>query len=173
MALIRWDPSREIESLQQEMNRLFGTFFDIDAHRTSAPRRWAPPIDLVETDEHFVLRADLPGVSAEDVKVELDDDVLTVSGERESKVEAQSEGVHRIERAAGRFSRSLTLPAGVDADKIEASFDRGVLEVRVPKPETAAPRRVEIKVGAGEGAPALEGTAAGGNSSSEQGKASA
>jgi len=161
MALIRWEPAREIESLQQEVNRLFGSFFDVQAGRGQATstRRWVPAMDLLETDGHYVLRADLPGVKPEDVKVELDDDVLTVSGQRHSAHESEGEGVRRIERASGTFTRSLTLPAGVDADRIEASFDQGVLEVRVPKPEQQKPRRVSVQVGGA--APVIEGAASG------------
>lgn len=94
-------------------------------------------MDLVETGKHFVLRADLPGLSETDVKVELQDSVLTVSGERRAEHEDRGEGYHRIERATGFFSRALTLPDGIDPDGIEAHFRDGVLEVRVPKPSSA------------------------------------
>jgi HSP20 family protein len=149
MALIRWDPTREIGSLQSEMNRLFNSFFDAPAggENGGALRRWVPAMDLVETEEHFVLRADLPGLSEDDVSIELEDNVLTVSGERKSEHEERKEGFYRIERATGRFARSLTLPEGVDPDAVQASFDRGVLEVRVPKPEERKPRKVAIQVG--------------------------
>jgi HSP20 family protein len=151
MALIRWEPARELNSLQSEMNRLFNTFFDTPtATPGDSGRRWIPAMDLVETDEHFVIRADLPGLSDEDVNVELEDNVLTVSGERKAEREDRKEGYYRVERAYGRFQRSLTLPEGVDAEKIEASFDKGVLEVRIPKPEERKPRRVAISVGGGE-----------------------
>lgn len=156
MALVRWEPIREISSIQNEVNRLFDTFFDTPAAsgRGTGPRRWTPAMDLTERDGVFVLRADLPGVSEEDVSVELDDRLLTVSGERKSATESERDGFHRIERAYGSFSRSLTLPEGVDADAIEASFDRGVLEVRIPKPSARKPRRIAI---AGGAAPAIEG----------------
>jgi HSP20 family protein len=149
MALIRWEPARELNSLQSEMNRLFNTFFDTPTGSSAngGARRWLPPMDLVETDEHFVLRADLPGLSEGDVNVELEDNVLTVSGERKAEHESRKEGYYRIERASGGFQRSLTLPEGVNADAIEASFDKGVLEVRIPKPEERKPRKVAISVG--------------------------
>ena len=148
MARVRWEPIREISSIQNEVNRLFDSFFDMPPRGAApAPRRWIPAMDLVETDDHFVLRADLPGVSDEDVRIELDDNVLTVSGERKSSVETEREGYHRIERSHGAFSRSLTLPEGVDADAVSASFDRGVLEVKVPKPAERKPRRISIAVG--------------------------
>jgi len=151
MALIRWEPVRELHTVQSEMNRIFNTFFDSPTPRgTGKPtlRRWIPAMDVVEADGQYVLRADLPGMSEADVKIELDDNVLTISGERKSEREQRSEGYHRVERASGSFSRSLTLPEGVDADDIEANFDNGVLEIRIPKPEQPKPRKVEITVGA-------------------------
>jgi HSP20 family protein len=147
MALVRWEPAREINSLQQEMNRLFSTFFDAPAPPSSAPRRWVPAMDLVETDDHFVLRADLPGLSEADVDLSLEENVLTLKGERKVEHEAKGEGFYRLERSAGAFSRSLTLPEGVDGDAIAATFDKGVLEVRIPKPEQKKPRRLQITVG--------------------------
>jgi HSP20 family protein len=157
MALIRWEPARELSSLQTEMNRLFNTFFDTPAggnggNGGQAVRRWAPPMDLVETDDHFVLRADLPGLSEEDIQIEVEDDVLTVSGERKADHEEHQEGFYRVERAFGLFRRSLTLPEGVDAEAVQARFDKGVLEVRIPKPEERKPRRVSIRVGDEPGA---------------------
>ena len=150
MALVRWEPVRELTSLQGEMNRLFNTFFDTPTTANGgggAVRRWVPSMDLVETEDHFVLRADLPGLSEGDVAIELEDNVLTVAGERKAEHEEQKEGFYRMERAFGQFRRSLTLPEGVDAEKIAATFDKGVLEVRIPKPEEVKPKRVEIQVG--------------------------
>jgi len=146
MAIVRWEPLRELGSLQNEMNRLFNTVFDTPAPTAggSTLRRWMPAMDLVEAGDHFVLRADLPGMSEEDIKIELEDGTLTVSGERKAEHEDREEGYYRVERAFGSFSRSLTLPQGVDAEAVSASFDRGVLEVRIPKPEQRKPRRIEI-----------------------------
>jgi HSP20 family protein len=163
MALVRWEPVRELNSLQSEVNRLFNTFFDSPTSTGSAGnggvRRWLPAMDLVETEDHFVLRADLPGLSEEDVTIELEDDVLTLAGERKTEHEDKREGFYRVERSFGQFRRTLTLPDGVDAERIEAKFDKGVLEVRIPKPEQRKPRRVAIQVGAGERA--IEGTESG------------
>jgi HSP20 family protein len=143
MALIRWDPIRDLDSLQSDMNRLFDRFFERTPN-SGAVRRWIPAMDLVESDDHLVLRADLPGMSEDDVDIEIKDGVLTISGERKSEQEEKGEGFHRVERAFGRFSRSLTLPQGVDATKVAANFKDGVLEVKVPKPEATKPTRVEI-----------------------------
>ena len=149
MAIVRWEPLRELSSLQNEMNRLFNTVFDAPAPAGNggAMRRWVPAMDLVETDDNFVLRADLPGMTQEDVNIELEDNVLTVSGERKAQHETKQEGYHRVERAFGSFSRSLTLPKGVDADAVTAKFDNGVLEISVPKPEERKPRRIAIAGG--------------------------
>jgi HSP20 family protein len=154
VAIVRWEPLREISSLQTEMNRLFNTVFDAPqqgGNGANQVRRWVPAMDLVETDAHFVLRADLPGLTEEDVAIEVEDSVLTLSGERKAEHEEKGEGFHRVERSFGSFSRSLSLPDGVDADKIEAKFDSGVLEVRVPKPEESKPTRVQIGKGSIEG----------------------
>jgi HSP20 family protein len=115
-------------------------------------------MDLVETDEQFVLRADLPGLSEADVDLSLEQNVLTLSGERTAEHEEHGEGFYRLERAAGTFSRSLTLPEGVDGDAITARFDKGVLEVRIPKPEARKPRKVQIQVS--DQPAAIEGRAA-------------
>jgi len=149
MAIVRWEPLRELASIQNEMNRLFGTVFDAPAPGGNGGtlRRWMPAMDLVETEDHFVLRADLPGLAEGDVNIEVEDNVLTVSGERKAEHETTKEGYHRVERAFGSFSRSLTLPEGVDADAVTASFDRGVLEIRIPKPEQRKPRKISIGVG--------------------------
>jgi HSP20 family protein len=146
MTIVRWEPIRELSSLQSDMNRFFDAMFQAPTGGGQAAqlRRWTPAMDLAETEDAFVLRADLPGVSQEDVSIELEDTVLTVSGERKSDHENKGEGFYRVERAFGAFSRSLTLPKGVDAEAIAAQFTDGVLEVRIPKPEQRKPRRIAI-----------------------------
>ncbi len=150
MALIRWEPVRELQTMQNEMNRLFNSFFDSPTPSNGGQpvmRRWIPAMDVAQTDDHFVLRADLPGLSENDVNIELEDNVLTISGQRRAEHEQRKEGYYRMERASGSFSRSVTLPEGVNADGIEASFESGVLEVRIPKPEQHKPRKVQISLG--------------------------
>jgi HSP20 family protein len=139
------------EPFSTEFNRLFDTLFQ----PVNSSQRWAPAMDLVEADDHFVLKADLPGLADDDVNIEVQDGTLTISGERKSETEKREKGWYRVERSFGRFNRSLSLPEGVDADRIEASFDKGVLEVRIPKPEERKPRRIEIGTSNGT----LEGTA--------------
>src|SRR3954470_13309187 len=145
MAIVRWEPLRELTTLQNEMNRLFSSAFDTPTTGNgNTMRRWMPAMDLVETETHFVLTADLPGLTESDVNIEVDDRVLTVSGERKAKHESTKDGYHRVERAFGTFSRSLTLPKGVNAEAVEAAFENGVLEIRIPKPEQPKPRKISI-----------------------------
>lgn len=160
MALIHWEPVAELNTIQSEMNRLFNTFFDQSGQLrgTDAARPWIPAMDLLETRDDYVLRADLPGLSDADVSIQLQDNVLIVSGERKPEHEQQPEGYHRLERAAGAFSRSLSLPDGVDPDGVQAHFDRGVLEVKITKPKQKKPRRVSIALGAHADTKAIEGT---------------
>jgi HSP20 family protein len=149
MTIVRWEPLRELGTLQNEMNRLFNTVFDTPAPagNGNTMRRWVPAMDLVEAGDHYVLRADLPGMGEDDIKIEFEDGTLTISGERKAESESGAEGFYRVERAFGSFARTLTLPQGVDAEAVTASFDRGVLEVRIPKPEQRKPRRIEIAGG--------------------------
>jgi HSP20 family protein len=148
--MIRWEPVGELHTIQNEMNRLFNTLFDSPSEGprgNPGVRRWIPAMDLVESGDAYVLRADLPGLAESDVNIELEDNVLTISGERKTDAESRGEGYYRIERGFGTFSRSLTLPEGVDPDSVQARFERGVLEVMVPKPAQRKPRKVAISVG--------------------------
>jgi HSP20 family protein len=142
----------------RDVDRLFDAFFGGDRE---GARQWVPPMDLVEADDHFLLKADLPGLGEEDVKIEVQDGTLRISGERKAEQESRERGWYRIERSYGSFARSLTLPEGVNPEAISAEFDRGVLSVRIPKPEERKPRRIEIKAGSqgNGGAPAVEGSA--------------
>jgi HSP20 family protein len=153
MAVIRWEPVAEVTTIQNEMNRLFDNLFDQPGQPprdNGVARRWIPAMDLVETTDHYVLRADLPGLSHEDVDIELEANVLTLSGQRKAEAEEHPQGYYRVERAFGSFVRSLTLPEGVDPDAVHANFDRGVLEIRIAKPEQRKPRKVTISAGAAE-----------------------
>ena len=145
------------EPFSSDFNRLFNTLFD-----ESRAQRWVPAMDLVEADDHFLLKADLPGLSEEDVSIEIRDNTLTIAGERKSEYEKRERGWYRVERATGAFSRALSLPDGIDPDAVTASFDKGVLEVWIPKPEARKPRRITINAAHanGNGRPTeLEGTA--------------
>jgi HSP20 family protein len=124
MPLIRWEPAT-----------------------IGATRRFVPALDVVEHEDSYVLRADLPGLGEADIDLSLEENVLTLSGKRETKSEERRDGYVRVERASGAFRRSLTLPEGVDGDAIAATFDKGVLEVTIPKPEQRRPRKLQITVG--------------------------
>jgi HSP20 family protein len=135
------------EPFTREIDRVFDAFFG----QTDQGRRWVPPMDLVEAEDHFVLKADLPGLREDDVNIEVQDGTLTISGERKAEHEQREKGWYRIERSFGSFNRSLTLPDGVDPDGIDASFSDGVLEVHIPKPEERKPRRISISSSSGNG----------------------
>ena len=160
MTLVRWEPTRELSALQNEVNRLFGSFFESPATvAAGTPRRqWIPAMDLVENADEYVLHADLPGLDRDDVKIEFDENVLTISGERNTRSETKQDGYRRVERASGSFSRSLTVPKGTDPQRITAAFADGVLEVHIPRAEQPKPHRVEIQTAAAtvDGAEASE-----------------
>jgi len=144
MAIVRWSPASELGSLQGDMNRLFNTFLGAPEQGAPASRRWVPAMDLFETPSHFVARMDLPGMSEEQLDIEVRENVLAIAGERAPEGREEADGWYRFERPAGRFSRQLQLPEGVDADAIEAQLEGGVLELRIPKPEQRQPRKVAI-----------------------------
>ncbi len=148
MSIVRFDPFRDITSFRDDMNRLFARSFGEEG--VTGTRTWAPAVDVFETKDAMVLKAELPGLTADDVDVEIDDNVLTVSGERTFKDTVEEGRFYRLERSYGRFSRSLTLPQGIKADSVSATFADGVLEVTVPKAEEVKPRKVTI--GAGDAA---------------------
>ena len=160
MTLVRWEPTREFGTLAREMDRLFGSVFSVPT-AGAVRRRWIPAMDLLESAEEYVLRADLPGLHSDDVKIELDENVLTISGARTASSEQDGEGYRRIERATGSFARSLTLPAGTDAAAITARFTDGVLEVHIPRPQQRKPLRVAIETGADSAPAPLEGAETG------------
>ena len=128
------------EPFSTEFTRLFNTLWEAPG----ASRHWVPEMDLVETEDSYLLKADLPGMKQEDVAIEFNDGTLTISGERKAEYERKEKGFFRLERSFGKFSRSLTLPDGVDPDRIDAAFHDGVLDVRIPKPEERKPRRIEV-----------------------------
>src|SRR3954454_16100829 len=128
------------EPFSTEFNRLFNSPWDQQA----VSQRWVPEMDLVETDDHYLLKADLPGMKQQDVAIEFHDGTLTLSGERKADYERKEKGFFRLERSFGEFSRSLTLPDGIDPAKIEPPFHDGAPEVTIPKPEQRKPRRIEV-----------------------------
>lgn len=136
-------PWNDLMTLRREMNELFEGF----GSREPGQLVWAPSVNVREDDERITIEAELPGVSEEDVNVTLDDDMLTISGEKREEKRSEKEDYHLFERRYGRFERSFTVGRNLDPSKVEASFDNGVLRVVLPKPEDQRPRRVRIGVG--------------------------
>ena len=144
--LMRWTPP---DLFRRRMSRLFDNSFNEflapmgDSEELGG--KWLPPVDVRETDEALTFTAEVPGLGKDDVSVTLENNVLTISGERRFEKDAEKEGYHRIERAYGTFSRSFTLPANVESDKAKATFENGVLSIALPKTEEAKPRKIAIK----------------------------
>jgi HSP20 family protein len=139
--LVRWEPFRELATLQTEMSRLMNGLLEGNGRTMQS---WVPPVDVWETDNEIVYAFDLPGIPEDKISVELHDDTLTVTGEREHKDERSEDGFYRYERRFGSFSRTLGVPQGVSDDAIKADYRNGVLEIRVAKPEVTKPRRIQI-----------------------------
>ncbi len=151
MAIVRWDPFRDLVTLQERMNRMFDESFR-GASRSGSEDwalggAWAPAVDIYEQDGNIVLKAELPGVDPKQVDVRLESNTLTLSGERKVDHEVKQEHYHRVERAYGSFTRSFTLPSTVDQEKIKADYKDGVLKVTLPKREEAKPKQISIAVG--------------------------
>jgi HSP20 family protein len=147
--LTKWEPKREIERLWDRFSTLFGETplgWAEEPTETLVMPEWVPTVDISETETEYLVKADLPGVTKEEVKVTVENGLLSLSGERKSEKEEKGKKVHRIERTYGSFLRTFTLPEGTDAAKIAAEFKEGVLTVRLPKTETAKPKTVEVKV---------------------------
>jgi HSP20 family protein len=144
MNLIRWNVLPEMSTLQRQMNRLFDEATQNWNGDANAPNGWSPETDIYETETDLVLQADLPGFSAKDLDIVVENNVLTIRGERQFEAKVQPEGLHRMERSYGKFSRSFTLPASVNAQKIQANYKNGVLTVTLAKAEHARPKRIQI-----------------------------
>jgi len=145
MAVVRWDPFRDLGMLQDRMNRLFD-----DAGRTwrndepAATTSWSPAVDIFETEGEIVVKAELPGMDRKDITLHLENNVLSLRGERKFEKETKDENYHRIERSYGTFSRSFAIPATVDEEKIRADYKDGVLKIILPKKEQAKPKQIKI-----------------------------
>jgi HSP20 family protein len=148
MNLVRWDPFRELEEMSTRLNRFFGQppVGRATEQDGGVFADFSPAIDVQETDKEYLMKADLPEVDKQDVKVGVKDGVLTVEGERKQEKEEKGKKFHRIERSYGRFVRRLALPTDVDDQKIAAEFKDGVLSVHIPKSPVAKPRSIDIKV---------------------------
>jgi len=149
MAVVRWEPFRDLLTLQERMNRMFHESYrgrESSEDDWALGGSWAPAVDIYEHDGNIVLTAELPGVDPKDVDVRVENNVLTLRGERKWNNDVQRESYHRVERAYGSFTRSFTLPNVVDTEKIKADFKEGMLKLVLPKREEAKPKQISINV---------------------------
>jgi HSP20 family protein len=155
MSLIRWNPNREIDrwpsdffGVQREINRLFDDFFrgGTQADESFNSSYWTPAVDISERDTEYVVKMELPGVNKDDVKINLESNILTIKGEKRQEKEEKEKNLHRVERSYGSFQRSFTLPTSVKSDKIDAVFKDGILSITLPKQEEVKPKQIEVKV---------------------------
>ena len=151
MNIIKYDPFREMRSLQDEVNRLFASSFSRGGNGESDLMRgaWSPQVDIFENQNEIVLEAELPGMKPEDVDISIENNVLTIHGERKFEKKDENDNFHRVERSYGTFTRSFTLPPTVQSENANAEFENGVLRLTLAKREEAKPRRIEIKAGSG------------------------
>lgn len=152
MSVVRWDPFRELEDMSERLNRVFNRSAlargGAEAHKDALTVfDWAPSVDIIETNEEFQIKAELPDVKKEDVKVSVDKGVLRIEGERKQEKEEKGKKYHRVERSYGSFLRTFTLPDNVDESKVQADYKDGILNVRLQKAEKAKPKTIEVKVG--------------------------
>jgi HSP20 family protein len=145
MAIIRWDPFRDLVTIRDKMNRLFeDAVTQRGEEKELVASSWAPAVDIYEDESQLVLTAEIPGLSEKDVEIKIEDNVLSIQGERKLEKETREENYHRIERAYGSFYRSFTLPNYVDEDKIRAEHENGVVKITMPKKAELKPRKVKI-----------------------------
>lgn len=146
MELVPWRPFGEVSSVRREMDRLWNRFLGETPFDRTFTEEWLPSVDISETEDKLLIKAELPGLEAKDVKVSVSGDVLTIKGEKRKEEEEKDEHHYCAERYYGSFKRSFQLSTGVQADKVEATFDKGVLKVTLPKVEEAKKKQIEVKV---------------------------
>ncbi len=152
MNVVKYDPFRDLKSLQDEMNRLFSGTFSRGSQDEIMRGAWSPSVDIFENKDQIVLEAELPGMTAEDVNISIENNVLTLHGERRFEKKDESDNFHRVERSYGSFTRSFTLPPTVSSENANAEFENGVLRLTLAKREEAKPHRIEIKASGNENA---------------------
>ena len=143
MNLVKWEPLTELSSMRRHMDHLMDSFFGMENIKKDL---WAPNVDVTETEDEIVVRADIPGIEEKELSISLSGDNLIVKGERKEEKESKGKHFHRIERAYGSFQRTIPMPVAVDAEKIEAECNKGVLEVHLPKKEEAKAKEIPVKV---------------------------
>lgn len=154
MSIIKYDPFRELRGLQDEMNRLFMTNFSRAGDESDLMRgAWSPQVDIFENKNEIVLEAELPGIKPDEVEISIENNVLTLHGERKFEKKDEGDNFHRVERSYGSFTRSFTLPPTVSSENANAEFENGLLRLTLAKREEAKPRRIEIRAGGGSAQP--------------------
>ena len=148
MALVRWDPFRELEEVSDRLNRMFArpVASGTNGKETMIVADWTPSVDISETEGEYLIKAEIPDVKKEDVKVTVEDGVLTIQGQRKQETEEKGTKYHRIERSYGSFVRTFSLPDVIETDRVKAEFKDGVLNLHLPKSERAKPKAIEVKV---------------------------
>lgn len=147
MTLVRWDPFLDLEEVSDRLNRMFARpLHQANGNETMIVADWTPSVDISETDGEYQIKAEIPDVKKEDVKVTLEDGVLTLQGERKYEKEEKGKKFHRIERSYGSFVRTFSLPDVINEEKVKAEFKDGVLNLHLPKSEKAKPKSIEVKV---------------------------
>jgi HSP20 family protein len=147
MAIVRWEPFRDLVTAQRDFDRLFREAFSSQLGETElSTRSWAPPVDIYETEDAIILKAELPGVDPKDVEVRVEDNTLYLKGERKFEKEVKEQNYHRVERSYGSFARSFSLPNSISTDKVKAEFKDGLLTLTMPKREEAKPKTIKIDV---------------------------
>jgi HSP20 family protein len=146
--IARWDPFREFSTLQDRMNRLFRESYGPEGRDESlTTSQFAPPVDVYEDEHNVVLKVEVPGIDEKDIDVRVENNVLTVLGERKVEKEEKEENFRRVERQYGSFTRTFTLPSTVDAERIQADYDKGILKIVLPKKAEAKPKSIKVNVG--------------------------
>jgi len=153
MALIRWNPTQDflpmpsdMLGMQREINRMFDSFFRGSLADADELTAWSPSVDVAERENECVVKVELPGVQRDDVKITLQDNMLTIRGEKKQEKESKDASYHRVERTYGSFQRTFTLPTAVKADKVDANYKDGILTITLPKAEEAKARQIEVRV---------------------------
>ncbi|MBS0172309.1 MAG: Hsp20/alpha crystallin family protein [Nitrospira sp.] len=150
MAIVRWDPFRELQDMSDRLNRMIARPASGgnggQGREVMTVADWTPTVDISETEAEYAIKAELPEVKREDVKVTVEDGVLTIQGERKQEKEEKAKKYHRVERSYGRFVRTFTLPDTVDESKVKAEYTDGILHLHLPKSEKAKPKQIDVKV---------------------------
>ncbi|MFH1943643.1 MAG: Hsp20/alpha crystallin family protein [bacterium] len=147
MTLVRCTPFRDLVNIQDEMNRIFNAFFTRSPEKAEeGSLLWTPLVDIVETDEEITVMAEIPGMRKEDVKISIQDNILTLKGEKKQEKESNKKNSHRMERSYGVFEKSFSLPSSIQTDKVKASYKDGILTIHLPKAQEAKPKEIDISV---------------------------